>query len=184
MANLEVRDQVHATVRAALLAGKPIAKADLVRQFGPRGIARTTIHRWADEAVVAAAGERLIAETELGKKTAALVATAAPPAPTAASGIPVMERLQGCLDVFDALLRISKREDGSIKNVGLAGNAAREIRKTIQTLANVQGILQNRQMDEQKQFVEDVIAIIKMEAPDVRERIVARLRALNQRYGV
>jgi hypothetical protein len=86
--------------------------------------------------------------------------------------------LQQSFDIYNQMAEISRREDGTIKNVRIAGWAAEGIRKTVQTRANIHPILQEQEMDKHRQFCDDVVAVIKQEDPKTRNRIFQRLRAL------
>jgi hypothetical protein len=163
-----------AEVEAAVRAG--LERKEIIARF--RGKASlAALYDW-----IAKSSVRKAVDDRRGSR----VPTAAAPSrePPAPIGLDPRDRLRQSFDIYDQILAFSRREDGTIKNARLACLVAEGYRKNVQTAANVQPVLQSQEMDKHRQFIEDVIAVIKMEEPVVRDRIVQRLRAVNSRYGV
>jgi hypothetical protein len=186
--HVTLKKQVEAAVFRAVSDGKTITKAGIVNQFLGHGAVRSTLHRWIDAAIADCAAHRLSAEmttqaVPVSSAVGTLVETAGPlvTPPPESEAIDVMTRLAGCLQIFDAMIRISRNETGELKNMRLAGWAAGEIRKTIQTVINAQEVLQD--FARQKKFIDAVLEEIEQIDPAVRDAIVARLRVVTLREG-
>lgn len=100
--------------------------------------------------------------------------------PTAGS-IPYLERLQQNLSRLDAILSLGIKE-GVIRNSRLVLEATKEIGVQLSRAARINAEIAD--VEAQRRFLRSLADIIHEEAPDVRDRIIAKMRAVSATGGV
>lgn len=157
---------VRADVEAAARRG--LSRSDIVRQFSSRA-SRAAIYMWVGREI-----ERMqaisLSDIEDPPPRKHVVVTV----PTTAT-IPYLERLQANLQRLDMMLELAIR-DGEIRNTRLALEVTKEIGVQLSRAARINAEIQD--VEAQRRFLRSLADVIHMEEPEVRDRIVRKMREI------
>lgn len=168
-------------------AGPEISKGAIVNKFLFKGgPSRATLYIWVEKAMNARA-LHVTAGHRFGETRASVMREADEEARSIVSyeagtalPIPFLERLQASLAELDGLMAIAKTSDGKIKNAKLVLLTVDLIGKTLHRAAAIQDTIADQQG--QIEFLRAIVTVIKEEEPEVRDRLIAKMKALNQGY--
>jgi hypothetical protein len=93
-----------------------------------------------------------------------------------------MDLLEKCLEDAEQIRAYARSPDGTIRNARLILAASQHLRQTIETAARVQETL--CEIADVDQFHREVIRAIETESPACAERLVSRLRQLNNAWSM
>lgn len=180
-----------------------IPRAEIAKRFIKEGAKRSTVFRRIDERVRELQLARAVAEAEGvtiepppepppppiptlplepgGTVERAAHAVAKMDAAVTAEAIPFLQLFQANLRELAAILALSKKSDGSIKNPRLAQSVVDSIGKQLGLAARVQQVVEARQR--QEEFMQGLVDIVLRQEPAVRDKLVAEMQALRLRYG-
>jgi hypothetical protein len=205
-----LRAEVEQAVLAAaekLGAEAGIDTAGIVRHFGGRGVADSTLFRWCREIIksgkpgqhvakqVKRAADRRVARSAADPETAAAEVRAdlASTLPAvvrvddvlggAAGGkvVGVIERLQVVMTDIEMLIRHAKTDDGKVRNARLLGTSLEQMRRCLETGVRLhQAMRETDQVDRLQNAILDAIA---EEAPDLAVRIYRKLDGIAAGWG-
>ena len=176
-----------------------IPRARIAERFIKQGGSRSSVFRRIDERVRELQAERALSEAESipvepppspiptlplepgGTVERAAHAVAKMDAAVTAEAIPFLQLFQANLRELAAILALSKKSDGSIKNPRLAQSVVDSIGKQLGLAARVQQVVEARQR--QEEFMQGLVDIVLRQEPAVRDKLVAEMQALRLRYG-
>lgn len=163
---------IRADIEAAARRGIP--RKTIVEEFRDRA-SQSAIYNW-----VARENERMnaipIVDIEEPPQRQHVVVTL----PTTTT-IPYLERLQANLQRLDAMLGLAVR-DGRINNPRLALEVTKEIGVQLSRAARINAEIQD--VEASRRFLRSLADVIHEEEPEVRDRIVRRMRSIGADGGV
>lgn len=176
-----------------------IPRARIAERFIKEGGSRSSVFRRIDERVRELRMARALAEAEEitvepppppipdlplepgGPVERAAQAVAHMDAAVTADAIPFLQLFQANLRELAAILALSKKSDGTIKNPRLAQSVVDSIGKQLGLAARVQQVVEARQR--QEEFMQGLVDIVVRQEPAVRDKIIGEMQALRLRYG-
>jgi len=202
----ELRRQVVEEVAVALERHGPTAtgwKADLVRQYENRGVGRSTLFRWIDEALKsggagnrlakkmkARAEERAAASPDPVAEVVAEVVQALPPVvrleDTAQLGgtIAVIDKLRAAVAAAEQVMEYARTEEGKVRMGKLLLAASENLRRCLETAQKLQSGM--REVQHIDAFHANIIAMVERIAkryPGAAEEILVELNRLAAGWG-
>lgn len=197
----EIRAHLQAEVEAAVLAaveraGKlEVDQSAIVKPFLSRGAGRSTVYRWVGailkdgrayqhlaRAIKEAAEERArggpSAAEDISKSLPAVVR---PEHIVNAGAIPIIARLNECVETAQNLMTHARTEDGRIRNAKLLIAASEHLRRCLDTAARIAD--QMRAVNQVDRFHAAIIEEVSRESPECAERIQRRLSTLAAEWG-
>jgi hypothetical protein len=174
-------------------------RATVVKVFLARGAKQSTVYRWIDavlgsgkpeeraaRAITAAASERSQRTQDPAKEVAGEVAAKLPTVPrlehiATVGVVPVIDRLNVCLQVADELMSHARSENGTVRNSRLLLTASEHLRRCIDTAARITDTLMRAEKIER--YHSAIIGVIAEESPETAERILARISQLTAAWG-
>lgn len=190
----ELRDLVSDAARIALaeVGGDPtqVDRGAIVRRFEAQGAKRTSAFRWV------AATLDLADEQYSADKLPPIPAVVLPRGPVfrddvdvssmgptdvlSGTAIELVSGLISCVQAAQDVMRHARKEDGSVRLPKTLMQASEHLRKTLETTARLhESMVTLQKLD---RYMEAIFAELKDEAPEVAQRVLGRLRAVNTRY--
>jgi aminopeptidase N len=177
-----------------------IDRPALARDLAAQGVGRTAAYRWIAEAVAADAERRARAEAISDAAAARAERTSEPAADAAreivaklpkvvriddvasAGQIPVIERLNQCLQIADMLVKHAQTDDGRVKNAKLLLQSSEHLRRCLETATRIAEVM--RQVGEVDRFHAAIIEKISARDPVLAEELLRDLTELSAAWAV
>lgn len=160
---------VRTDIEAAVRRGMP--RKDIVAEFRHRA-SQSAIYDWVSREL-----ERITYLPPLEEPPPPVIAVSLPTATT----IPYLEHLQANLSRLQAMLRIAVRDD-QIKNPRLALEVTKEIGVQLSRAARINAEIQD--VEASRRFLRELADVIHEEEPDIRDRIIRKMRSVGAAGGV
>lgn len=181
-----IKGLVFEAVDAANLKGT-VSRTAVVSTFAKSGPSRATLYRWIDERITDLAAERVSepptirADTTRRTDHTEQVLMRAPVV-LADAAIPFLADIQDSLKRLRILLAMAEGEPGKIRNVKLTLAAIEMLGRTLARAADIQERIADH--DSQISFLRSMAEVVLEEVPDVRDRIIAKMKSRNAGYGI
>ncbi len=196
-----LREEVEAAVMAAVetIGIDGISKAEVVRPFMDRGVARSTLFAWVDALFRTgqpAARVKALVESAVISRAAAggdpsegaardLVAVMPKPIQAmeiaAARGPDLLEVVRRCFSIAEKIIAHASMPDGSVKNAKLLLAGGEALRRAGETTLRV--VTSLNELAKVDRFHDAIMEEIAKESPECAERIYRRMNAVIDGYG-
>ena len=96
------------------------------------------------------------------------------------TGIELVRKLISCVEAAEDVMKHARKDDGSVRLPKTLMQASEHMRRTLETTAKLhESMVSLQKLD---RYMEAIFAELKQEAPEVAQRVLARLRETNGRY--
>jgi hypothetical protein len=195
----KLREAFDREIIAGIAAHGPgFNKAQVIKKYVAKGPDQATVYRWyaavmssgrpgveLTKKITEAVAKRAAASPDPVEDAARDVVAILPKLPRIESIVdvgagPVIDELKKCLNVAWDLMAHARKEDGRPKNAKLLLQASEHLRRVTETMIRLQEAM--NQVVQVESFQQAVFDVLREESPPLVERVLKRLRYLNEQW--